>query len=50
MIGCEQIPDIFLTAEARRHRGSKTKGLFSASQRLGGKESNFSHLLPPWAT
>jgi hypothetical protein len=44
-----QSPEILLTAEARRRRDSETKNLFSASQRLGGKDSNFAHLLAPWA-
>jgi hypothetical protein len=35
---------LLLTAEARRRRDSKTKGFFSASQRLGGKDSNSSRL------
>lgn len=42
-------PEILLTVEDLRRRDLKINGLFSASQRLRGKDRNFSQLLSPWA-
>jgi len=45
---CEKIPKVLLTAEARRRRDMKAKGLLSEPPRLCGKNCIFSQLCEPW--